>query len=64
MLSQRLNGFRPAFEICHFTYLAVKEGDVLDVRMLNDILNTRVLSDTAHADTMGVVAPEVLHEDV
>jgi hypothetical protein len=32
--------------------------------MLNDILHTRVLSDTAHTHTMSVVAPEVLHEYV
>jgi hypothetical protein len=32
--------------------------------MLDDVLHTRVLSDTAHAHTMGVIAPQVLHKDV
>lgn len=45
-------------------YLAVEQGHVLDVRMLDDVLHTRILSDTAHAHAVGVVAPEVLHENV
>lgn len=32
--------------------------------MLDEILDTGVLSDTSHADTVSVVAPQVLHEDV
>lgn len=45
-------------------YLAVEKGDVLDVRMLDDVLYARVLSDAAHTHTVGVVAPEVLHKYV
>jgi hypothetical protein len=32
--------------------------------MLNDVLDSRILSDTSHADTVCVVAPQVLHENV
>lgn len=45
-------------------YLAVEQGDVLDVRMLDGVLHTRILSDATHAHTVGVVAPEILHKDV
>ena len=48
----------------NISYLTVQEGDILDPSVLDDILDTRVLSDTSHADTVGVVAPQVLHEDV
>lgn len=32
--------------------------------MLDDVLDSRVLPDTSHADPVGVVAPQVLHENV
>jgi hypothetical protein len=32
--------------------------------MLDDVHHSRVLPDTAHADSMGIVAPQVLHENV
>lgn len=32
--------------------------------MLDDIHNSRVLSNTTHADSMSTVAPQVLHEDI
>ena len=34
------------------------------MRMLDVVHDTGVLANASHADTMGVVAPEVLHEDV
>lgn len=46
------------------SYLAVHQGHVLNPGMLDDIFDSRVLSDTSHADTVGVVAPQVLHENV
>lgn len=57
-------GSCPGFQNLDHAYLAVKKGYIFDVRMLDDILHTRVLSDAAHANTVGVVAPQILHKDV
>lgn len=46
------------------SYLAVQKSHVLNPGILNDILDSRVLSNTSHADTMGIVTPQVLHENV
>lgn len=32
--------------------------------MFDDVLDSRVLANAAHADAVRVVAPEVLHKDV
>lgn len=45
-------------------YLAVQQRHILDVRVLDDILDSCVLPNTAHTHPMSVVAPEVLDEDV
>lgn len=39
-------------------------GHILDVDVLNDVHDSRVLADAAHGDTVGAVTPEVLHKDV
>ena len=57
-------GSRNGFQNHDYVYLAVEKGYVFDVRMLDDILHTRVLSDAAHANTVGVVAPQILYKDV
>ena len=46
------------------SYLTVEQGHILNPGVLNNILDTRVLSDTSHAYTVGVIAPQVLHKDV
>lgn len=45
-------------------YLSVQQRHFLDISMLNHVHHTRILSNTAHADSVRVVAPQVLHEDV
>jgi hypothetical protein len=44
--------------------LTVQERHVFDVSVLNVIQGTWVLSNASHADTVGVVAPQVLDENV
>lgn len=46
------------------SHLAVQDGNILDPGVLNDVLDARVLSNTSHAHAVGVVAPQVLHENV
>jgi hypothetical protein len=46
------------------SYLAVQQSHILNPGILDNVLDTRVLSDTSHAHAVGVVAPQVLHEDV
>lgn len=46
------------------SYLAVQQSHILNPGILNDILDSRILSNTSHADTVGIVAPQVLHENV
>lgn len=41
----------------NMSYLAVQYGDVLNPGVLDNVLDTRVLSNTSHAHTVGVVAP-------
>lgn len=44
--------------------MSVQQGDVLDVYVFDDILFAGILSDTAHANTMGVIAPQILDKDI
>ena len=46
------------------TYLPIQQGYILNVRVLDDVHYSWILPDTAHANPMGVIAPQVLHEDV
>ena len=46
------------------TYLSVQQRHVLDISVFNHVHHPRILPDTAHADPVRVVAPQVLHEDV
>ena len=46
------------------SYLAIQQSHVLNPGMLNNVLDSRVLPNASHADTVGVVAPQVLHENV
>jgi hypothetical protein len=46
------------------TYLTVQQRHVLDVRMLNIVQHSRVLSNASHADSVRVVTPQVLDQDV
>lgn len=45
-------------------YLSVEQRDVLNVGVLDNVHYPRVLSDASHADAVGAVAPQVLHEDI
>lgn len=46
------------------SHLSIQQGHILDVRMLDIIQHTSILPDASHADAVGVVAPQILHEDV
>lgn len=46
------------------SHLSIQQCDVLNMRILDVIHLTRVLPNASHADTMGVVAPQVLHENI
>lgn len=46
------------------SYLAVQQSHILNPGMLNDVLRSGILSNATHADTVGIVTPQVLHEDV
>lgn len=48
----------------HSAYLAIQQRHILNVRVLDDVLDSCVLSNTAHAHAVSVVAPEVLNKDV
>lgn len=50
--------------LCSCSYLSIQQSHVLDMRILDIIHLTRVLSNASHANTVGVVAPQVLHEDI
>lgn len=44
--------------------MSIQKGDILEIGILNEIHLARILPDTTHADSMGVVTPHVLHKDV
>lgn len=44
--------------------MTIEQGHVLNIRVFDDVFDTCVLSNAAHAHTMSVVAPEVLNKDV
>lgn len=39
------------------SHLAVQYSDILNPGVLDNVLDTRVLSNTSHADTVGIIAP-------
>ena len=46
------------------TYLPIEQSHVLDIRMFNNVLHARILAYATHADTVRVIAPEILDEYV
>jgi len=52
----------PGLESC--TVLGIQHDDVLNVGVLNDVLDARVLADTAHGDAMAAVAIDSGDQDV
>lgn len=46
------------------TVLAVKQGDVFEPCVGDEVFDTGILANGAHGDTVSTVAPEILDEDV
>ena len=44
--------------------LTVEQSDVLHVGIGDVVLDTRILTDRTHRDTVSAIAPEILHVDI
>ena len=45
-------------------YLAVQQCHVFDIGVLNNIFHAWILPNASHADTVGIVTPQILHKHV
>lgn len=51
-------------ELKCFSYLSIEHGNVFNVCVVDIVLDTSILSNTAHTDTMSTITVQVSHQDV